>query len=102
VTPVAPDEWTGGRKKNGHVEIKGIWKLSKDGNTLHDDFTYIADNGKTTRLVYVYERRGGGPGFAGEWVSTAEQVDTVYMVQLRHTRATGSRLSLLPKEPRRT
>lgn len=83
VTEVTPDEWTGVRKKNRRVEIKGIWKLSKDGNTLHDDFTFIADNGKTTHLVYVYERRGGGSGFAGDWVSTNEQLDTVYVLQVR-------------------
>lgn len=83
VTEVSPDEWTGVRKKDGRVEIKGIWNLSKDGNTLHDDFTSIADNGKTTHLVYVYERRGGGSGFAGDWVSTSEQVDTVYVMQIR-------------------
>ena len=83
VTEVSPDEWTGVRKKDGRVEIKGIWKLSKDGNTLHDDFTFIADSGKTTHLVYVYERKGVGSGFAGDWVSTSEQVDTVYVVQVR-------------------
>jgi hypothetical protein len=52
VTEVSPDEWRGVRKKDGRVEITGIWKLSKDGNTLHDDFTYIPDNGNT----------GGGGG----------------------------------------
>ncbi len=83
VTEVSPDEWTGVRKKDGRVEIKGIWKLSKDGNTLHDDFTSIGDHGKTTHLVYVYERRGAGSGFAGDWVSTNQQVDTVYTLQVR-------------------
>ncbi len=83
VTEVTRDEWNGVRKKDGRVEIKGIWKLSKDGNTLHDDFTSIGDNGKTTHLVYLYERRGGGSGFAGDWVSTNEQVDTVYVLQVR-------------------
>jgi hypothetical protein len=101
VTPVAPDEWTGVRKKKGHVEIKGIWKLSKDRNTLHDDFAYIADNGKTTHLVHVYERRGGGPGFAGDWVSTTEQVDTVYMVQVRPYEGDGLSIISPSKEPRR-
>ena len=83
VTEVSPDEWRGVRKKDGHVRVKGIWKLSKDENTLHDDFTYFAADGKTTHLIYVYERRGGGPGFAGDWVSTGEQVDTVYVVQVK-------------------
>jgi hypothetical protein len=83
VQAVSPDEWTSVRKKDGRVELKAIWKLSKDGNTLHDDYTGIGDNGKTIHLIYVYERRGAGSGFAGDWVSTSAQVDTVYVVQVR-------------------
>ncbi len=71
------------RKKDGRVEIKGIWTLSKDGNRLHDDYTGTGENGKTMHLVYLYEREGGGPGFAGDWVSTSEQVDTVYVVRVQ-------------------
>jgi hypothetical protein len=82
-TIVSPDEWRGERKKNGKVQIAGIWTLSKDGKTLHDDFTYFPDNGKTVHLVYVYERRGTGSGFAGDWVSTTAQIDTVYVVQVK-------------------
>jgi hypothetical protein len=74
-TIVSPNEWRGVRKKDGKVQIRGIWTLSRDGNTLHDDFTYFADNGET-HLVYVYERRGTGSGFAGDWVSTSGQVDS--------------------------
>jgi hypothetical protein len=51
---VGPNEWRGVRKKDGKVQIRGIWTLSKYGNTLHDDFTYFPDNGKTVHLVYVY------------------------------------------------
>jgi hypothetical protein len=83
VTPVNPDEWIGVRKKDGRVEIRGIWKLSKNGSTLHDDFIFFGDDGKMTHLVYVYERRGGGAGFAGDWISTSEQVDTVYVLQVK-------------------
>jgi hypothetical protein len=82
-TIVSPDEWRGERKKNGKVQIVGIWTLSKDGNTLHDDFTYYPDNGKPVHLVYVYERRGTGSGFAGDWVSTTTQVDAVFVVQIK-------------------
>ena len=74
-TIVSPNEWRGVRKKGGQVQIRGIWTLSEDGNTLHDDFSYFPDNGKTVHLVYVYERRGTGSGFAGDWVSTSGQVD---------------------------
>jgi hypothetical protein len=74
-TIVSPNEWRGVRKKDGKVRIRGIWTLSKDGNTLHDDFTYFSANGET-HLVYVYQRRGDGSGFAGDWVSTSGQVDS--------------------------
>ncbi len=76
-TIVSPNEWRGVRKKDGKMKVRGIWTLSKDGNTLHDDFTYFADDGKESHLVYVYERRGtGGSGFAGDWVSTSGKVDS--------------------------
>jgi hypothetical protein len=75
-TIVSPDEWRGVRKKDGKVQIKAIWMLSKDGNTLHDDFTYFPDNGNMVHLVYVYNRRGTGSRFAGDWVSTSVQVDS--------------------------
>jgi hypothetical protein len=83
VTAVSPEEWRGVRKKDGRVEITGIWTLSKDGNRLHDDFTGVEDNGKTIHLIYVYERKGGGTGFAGDWVSTSEQIDTAYVVKMQ-------------------
>jgi hypothetical protein len=82
-TIVSPDEWRGERKKNGKPQIIGIWKLSKDGKTLHDDFTYFTDDGKTVHIVYLYERRGTGSGFPGDWVSTTSQVDTVFVVQVK-------------------
>jgi hypothetical protein len=75
-TIVSPNEWRGVRKKDGKAQIRAIWTLSKDGNTLHDDFTYFPDNGKTVHLVYVYERRGTGSGFAGDWMSKSGQVDS--------------------------
>lgn len=83
VTAVSPDEWRVVRKKGGRVEVTGIWTLSKDRTMLHDDYTEVSDTGKTNHLVYVYERRGGGPGFAADWVSTSAQVDTAYVVQVR-------------------
>jgi hypothetical protein len=83
VSVVSPDEWRVVRRKNGRMEVQGIWTLAKDGNALHDDYTEFSDNGKTNHLIYVYERRGGGEGFAGDWVSASEQMDTVYAVQVR-------------------
>ena len=82
-TIVSPDEWIGERKKDGKVQIRGIWMLSEDGNTLHDDFTYFPDNGKASHLVYVYKRRGTGSGFAGDWVSTSGKVDSQIALEIQ-------------------
>lgn len=97
VTAVSPDEWRVVRKKDGRVEVTGIWTLSKDGKTLHDDITGISDNGKTNHLVYVYERKGGGTGFASDWVSESTQVDTVYGVQLRPYEGDGLSIIYTPE-----
>src|SRR6516165_4182106 len=34
ITVLAPDTWKAVRKKDGHMTIGAIWKLSPDGNTL--------------------------------------------------------------------
>jgi hypothetical protein len=83
VTAVSSEEWRVVRKKDDRVEITGIWTLSKDGNMLHDDYTEIGENGKTFHLVYLYDRKGGGPRFAGDWVSTSQEVETAYVLQVR-------------------
>ena len=93
VRVVTADEWMVVRKKDGRVEIRGIWTLSKDGNTLRDDYTEIGDNGKTMHVVYIYERRGGGPGFAGDWISTSEQLETVYAEHVRPYESNGLSMS---------
>ena len=82
-TIVSPNEWIGVRKKDGKVQIRGIWTLSKDGNTLHDDFTYFPNNGKMVHLVYVYARKDTGSGFAGDWVSTSGQVDSEIELEIQ-------------------
>ena len=82
VTPQSPDQWLVVRKKDGRVLIRAIWTLAKDG-TLHDDYTQKGDNGQTTHHLYVYDRKGAGTGFAGDWVSTSEKLETAYVVEVR-------------------
>lgn len=83
VTAEGPDAWKVVRKKDGHIVITANWKLSKDGNTLTDDFTSVGPDGATSTLNYVYQRRAGGSGFAGTWVSTSETVNFVFVLQVR-------------------
>ena len=83
VTVGGPDTWKVIRKKDGRMLITATWKLSKDGNTLTDDFTGIEPNGSTFNLNYVYKRTAGSSGFAGTWESTSETVNSVFVLQVR-------------------
>src|SRR5271155_2221607 len=73
VTVEGPDSWKVVRKKDGHILLTGIWKLSKDGNTLRDDYTEFAPDGSIAiNVKYVYQRTAGTSGFAGTWEGSAE------------------------------
>jgi hypothetical protein len=50
VTIEGPDSWKVVRKKDGRILITANWKLSKDGNTLTDDFTSIGANGSSSTV----------------------------------------------------
>ena len=78
-----PDAWKVIRKKDGRMLLSADWKLSKDGNTLTDNYSAISPNGSASTVNYVYKRRGGGSGFAGTWVSTGEAVTFAYVLQFR-------------------
>jgi hypothetical protein len=78
-----PANWKVVRKRNGRMLLTAIWNLSQDGSTLTDNFTGINPNGSTYNLNYVYKRKGEGSGFAGEWVSTSETVNSIVLMQVR-------------------
>jgi hypothetical protein len=87
-----PDSWTVVRKKDGKALLKATWTVSKDGATLKDDYTQFGDDGKPIHIVYRYDRKGGGAGFAGDWLSTTQRMDTAYVMQVRPYE--GDRLSI--------
>jgi len=89
VSVEGPDKWKVVRKKNGKVLATGLWTLSADGKTLKDHFTSSRPTGETTSLDYVYERRGGGTGLVGDWVSTSEQVNEVYVMWVKPFESDG-------------
>jgi hypothetical protein len=89
VTAVNVDEWKVVRKKDGSVELVGNWKLANGGTALDDDYTEFDRNGKTTfHLLYIYDRKGGGSGFDGDWVSASQQAES-YAVELRPWQGDG-------------
>ena len=84
VTVEGPDTWKVVRKKDGRTELTGIWKLSQDGNTLHDNYTEFAPNGSpsTPTVNYLYKRTAAGTGFVGTWEATMT-MDEAFVLQIR-------------------
>ena len=83
VTALAPDNWKVVRKKDGKTIVMATWKLSQDGNTLTDDFTYFDPKGPVKNMLYVYKRTTGKAGFAATWESTSEQINFAIVLQVR-------------------
>ena len=49
ITVESPNTWKVVRKKDGHMLISAIWKLSEDGKTLTDAFTGYDAKGSASR-----------------------------------------------------
>jgi len=77
-----PNSWKVVRKKDGRMLLTANWTLSGDGKSLTDDYTAINPNGSTNNLKYVYNRKGNGSGFSGEWVSVTETMSSPLVVQI--------------------
>ena len=95
----APDTWIVERKKDGRLLIKGTWKLSKDGSTLTDYFREFESDGSTFSMDYVYQRTGGGSGFAADWQSIKETMNSPFLIQVKEFRGDGlSFIFITPSE----
>ena len=83
ITIEGPESWKVVRKQEGRILLTAYWKLSKDGNTLTDEFTQFGPNGPSTNVKYVYERMAGTSGFAGTWESTSETLNSVFVIKVQ-------------------
>jgi hypothetical protein len=85
----APDTWIVQRKQNGRLVLKATWTLSKDGRTLIDYFRQFAPDGSTFSMDYVYQRNGSGSGFAADWRSIKETMNTPFLMQVKEFEGDG-------------
>lgn len=92
--------WKVIRKKGNRVLLTATWTLSKDGNSLKDDFTSFSQDGSPSNIKYVYERRARGSGFAGTWVSVTAALNSAIVLQIRPYEGNG--LSFIIPSPSRT
>ena len=100
VSAQAPDTWIVKRKSGGRLTINATWNLSSDGSTLRDYFRQFETDGSTTSVDYVYRRNGGGSGFAGDWQSIKETVNSPYVLELKEFQGGG--LAMVDPVERRT
>jgi hypothetical protein len=84
-----PDTWTVERKKDGRLLIKATWRLSKDGRTLTDSFRQFDSDGSTLSMDYVYQRTGSGSGFASDWRSIKETLNSAFPLQVKEFQGDG-------------
>ena len=96
----APDTWIVKRKKGSRLLLNATWKLSRDGSTLTDYYRQFESDGSTTSIDYVYQRSGGGPGFAADWQSIKETVNSPFLVEVKKFQGDG--LSFVDPLARRT
>ncbi len=88
----APDTWIVVRKKDGRLMLRATWKLSADGSTLTDYYREFQPDGSTesVSMDYVYKRTGsGGSGFAADWQSFKETINTPYSIEVKAFQGNG-------------
>jgi hypothetical protein len=84
-----PDTWIVERKKDGRLLLRATWKLSKDGGTLTDLYRQFEPDGSTLSMDYVYQRSGGGSGFAADWQSIKETMNSPFVLQVKEYEGDG-------------
>lgn len=85
----APDIWIVARKKDDRLLLRATWKLSKDGHTLTDYFREFGSGGSMFSMDYVYQRIGGGSGFAADWRSIKETMNSPFPFQVKAFQGDG-------------
>jgi len=89
--------WKVARKRGDRPLLTATWTLSKDGNSLTDDFTSFDQNGAPSNVRGVYTRASAGSGFTGTWVSQSEALNSVTILQIRPYKTNGLSL-IVPSE----
>jgi len=89
VTAGTPDTWIVERKKGNQLLLKATWKLSHDGSTLTDYYREFEADGSTLSMDYVYQRTSGGTGFASDWQSIRETMNTPFLIQITEFQGDG-------------
>jgi hypothetical protein len=83
VKATAPDTWIVKRKKGGRLLLSATWKLSRDAARLTDQFSELEPDGATFSVEYVYQRVSEGSGFAADWQSIKETINSPFLLEVK-------------------
>jgi hypothetical protein len=83
VKPVAPDHWIVRRTQDAKLQIEATWTLSKDGATLTDHFRGLQPDGSPLSIDYVYRRKAPGSGFAADWLSVRDTINSPLTMKVK-------------------
>jgi len=84
-----PDTWIVERKKDGRLLLRATWKLSQDGSTLTDYYRQFEADGSTVSMYYVYLRSAPGSGFAADWKSIKETMNSPFLLEVKAYQGEG-------------
>jgi hypothetical protein len=89
VKPEASDTWIVTRKNGSRLMLTATWKLSSDGARLTDYYREHEADGSTFSVDYVYQRIGGGSGFAADWQSIRETIQSPFLLEVKEFEGDG-------------
>ena len=89
VKPEAPGTWIVTRKSGSRLLLEATWKLSSDGAQLTDYYREREADGSTFSVDYVYQRIGGGSGFAAHWQSIKETINSPFLLEVKEFQGDG-------------
>ena len=84
-----PDTWLVRRKQGNRLLLEATWKLSDGGRIINDAFREFRPDGSTISIDYVYERAGGGSGFAADWRSVKETMNSPFPLEVKRFKGDG-------------
>lgn len=93
VTVEGPNAWKIVRKKDGRTLLIANWSLAKNEKTMTDHFTGFDAKGTPEPMDFAFQKKGGGSGFLGTWISTNETMNFALVLQIRPLEGNG--LSIL-------
>jgi hypothetical protein len=98
ITRKTSDEWAIAYKKDGHVLMNTVWKVSADGQNLTYVATGTRPNGRTFKNQLMARRTTGTAGLAGTWETTGVKLSAPHEIYIEPYGRDGHSLTFPGRE----